>query len=126
MRHRRRFPRPAWPKRSTLILVSGLALGVIAAIHVVALIRDARSSGMFGPPPVVAVEPVDAQRAEEDPAMDAALAAAVGARHPEDCRALAPRYRRGCLDYVAGLRAEPVPNAVGGPGPAIAPSAPTR
>ena len=98
MRHRRH---PRTLARPAVILVVGLALGLLFAMQIVALIRDARTSGAFARRPVMPVEPQTEKPTEEDLALAHALAAAIHARTAEDCRALAPKHRQGCLSYVA-------------------------
>lgn len=98
-RHPRPFAKPA------AMLAIGAALGLFAAVQVVAFIRDARSVGAFGAAPVPpAIATRAAKPTEEERAMADAMAAAIGARTLEDCRALAPAHRAGCRSYVERRR----------------------
>ena len=101
MRHRRH---PRALARPAVILMVGLALGLLVAMQVVAMIREARAFGAFGAPPPPAAAPDPVKPTEADTRMGVALAAAIGVRNREDCRNLAPRHRPACRSYVESRR----------------------
>ena len=83
-----------------LLLAAGAALGVLGGLQVAGLIDRAAAGGMFGAPLLPPVEASVAKPREEDREMGAALAAALHADEPADCRAFEPRHQAGCRSYV--------------------------
>ena len=103
MRHWR-YPRTL--ARPAVILIVGLALGLLVAMQIVAMIREARVLGTFGAPAAPAVAPDPVKPTEEDERIGVALAAATGVRTAEDCLSLAPEHRPACRSYVERRREE--------------------
>ena len=103
MRHRRH---PRTLARPVVILIVGLALGLLVAMQIMAMIREARAVGAFGAPAAPAAAPDPVKPTEEDTRMGVALAAATGVRTAEDCLSLAPEHRPACRSYVERRREE--------------------
>jgi hypothetical protein len=98
----RRPPKPRrlisrWP----LLLAIGLGLGTLAGLYVEKAIERAGAGGQFAAPVPPPLAPAAAKPPEEDREAGAALAAAIRADDPADCRALDSRHRSGCRDFVA-------------------------
>ncbi len=99
MRLVRRSPRIARP-RLLVLLLAGLAVGILVGLQVAGMIERAGAGGMFGGLPLPPVEVPSAKPSEQDRLMGAALAAALGADQLSDCRSLEPRHQAGCRAYL--------------------------
>jgi hypothetical protein len=95
-----RHPRRKARSQLVLLLAAGAALGVLGGLQVAGMIDRAAAGGMFGAPLLPPVQPTVARPREEDRGMGAAIAAALHADEPADCRAFEPRHQAGCRAYV--------------------------
>ena len=83
-----------------VLLLAGLAVGILAGLQVAGLIERAGAVGMFGGARLPPVEVRGAKPSEQDRLMGAALAAALGVDQLSDCRSLGTRHQAGCRAYL--------------------------
>ena len=86
--------------RLLVLLLAGMAVGILGGLQVAGMIERAGAGGMFGGSLLPPAEVRSAKPSEQDRLMGAALAAALGADQLSDCRSLEPRHQAGCRAYL--------------------------